>query len=79
MKNVILLYWCMSKLQNLAGQQTGNRSKEEKYTEIYSCEGDAEFMDRPENGVRGAASLQRDGIAHLVADVDVHFISHAQG
>lgn len=40
---------------------------------------DSEFINKPENGVGGATGLQWDGVAHLVADVDVHFIGHAQG
>lgn len=38
-----------------------------------------QLVNKPENGVGGATGLQRDGVAHLVADVDVHFIGHAQG
>ena len=33
----------------------------------------------PQHGVVGAAALQRDAVAHLVADVDVHLVGHAQG
>lgn len=33
---------------------------------------------QPEDGVWGAAGLQWDGVAHLVADVHVHFVSHTQ-
>lgn len=55
------------------------RSRDESYTEICSCDTDTELINKPENGVRRAAALQRDGVAHLVADVDVHFISHTQG
>ena len=36
-------------------------------------------VDKPENGVGGAAVLERDGVTHFVAYVDVHFVSHAQG
>lgn len=36
-------------------------------------------VDKPEHGVGGAAALQGDGVAHLVAYVDVHFVGHAQG
>lgn len=79
MKKVIHRYWCMSKYKNPARQQRVKSSGDERYTEICICEADTELINIPENGVRGAAGLQRDGVAHLVADVDIHFISHTQG
>ena len=37
------------------------------------------LLNRPQNSVGRAAGLQRDGVAHFMAYVDVHFICHAQG
>lgn len=79
MKNVIHRYWCTCKCKNPARQQRVKSSRDESYTEICICEADTELINKPENGVRRAAGLQRDGVAHLVADVDIHFISHTQG
>lgn len=37
------------------------------------------YFPSPEHSVTGAAGLQRDAVAHLMADIDIHLVSHTQG